>query len=148
MAKYTVHLFREMHLTFVGIEADTPEAAAAAVSQKPTEEADNIEDCHGENRSALVDVEGDETFSQSVMIDFEAERSRKAAAKLLATLEAVIDYAENEAYSLEELKDSPEAEIEAEKAWNAVEAGREVIAEAKAAGVPSLPATSHKTGEA
>ena len=148
MTKYTAHLFREMHLTFVGIEADTPEAAAAAVSEKPTEEADNIEDCEGENLSALVDVEGDESFGQSVMIDFEGERLRKAAAKLLASLEAVIDYAENEAYSLEELKDSPEAEIEAEKAWKAVEAGREVISEAKAAGVPSLPATFREAAEA
>ena len=148
MTKFTVHLFREMRLTFVGIEADTPEAAAAAVSQKPTEEADNIEDCEGENLSALVDVEGNESFSQSVMIDFEAERLRKASAKLLAALEAVIDYAENEAYSLEKLKDSPEAEVEADRAWNAVEAGRDVISEAKPAGVPSLPPTSHKTGEA
>jgi len=33
----------------------------------------------------------------------------------------VLPYAENEAFSLESLKDSPEAEAEAEKAWKAVE---------------------------
>lgn len=127
MIKYTVHLFREMRLTFVGIEAESPEAAAAAVSERPTEAADNIEDCNGENLSALIDVEGDDSFGQSVVIDFEAERSRKAARKLLTALEAVIIYAENEALSLEELKDSPEAEIEAERGWKAVETARDAI---------------------
>jgi hypothetical protein len=51
-----------------------------------------------------------------------------AAPALLAALKGVIDYAESEAYSLEKLKDSPEAEVEAERAWKAVEAGRTAIA--------------------
>jgi F420-0:gamma-glutamyl ligase len=45
----------------------------------------------------------------------------------------VIDYAENEAYSLEKLKDSPEAEAEAAKTWNAVDTARAIIAKAIAA---------------
>ena len=51
-----------------------------------------------------------------------------AAPALLAALKGVIDYAESEAYSLEKLKDSPEADVEAERAWKAVEAGRTAIA--------------------
>jgi hypothetical protein len=64
---------------------------------------------------------------------------QQAASTLLAALEEVIDYAENEAYSLEKLKDSPEAETEAERAWKAVETGRDAIAQAKGAGSASSP---------
>jgi hypothetical protein len=86
MTKFIVHLYREMKLSYAGIEADTPHAAAEMVSKKLTA-ADNIEDCEGQNLAALVDVAGDEDYSQSVTIDFEPERIRKAAAKLLAALE-------------------------------------------------------------
>jgi hypothetical protein len=48
-------------------------------------------------------------------------------------LKSLIDYAENEAYSLEKLKVNPEAEAEAAKAWNAVETARAIIAKATAA---------------
>jgi hypothetical protein len=58
---------------------------------------------------------------------------------LLVALEGVIDYAENEAYSLEKLKDSPEAEAEAVRAWAAVESAQAIIAQAKAAGISSAP---------
>ena len=183
MTGYIVHLYREMRLTYTGIEAETPEAAAAITRGKPTDDADNVEDCDGENLSALVDLAGDEDHSQSLTIEFEGERQRKAASKLLeavrmaenyladdldkddvtemrifksicdaraeataasipmepavpkllAALENIIVYAENEAHSLENLKDSPEAEMEAEKAWKAVEAARKAIAEAKIA---------------
>jgi hypothetical protein len=64
---------------------------------------------------------------------------QQAASTLLAALEEVIDYAENEAYSLEKLKDSPEAEAEAERAWKAVESGRDAIAQVKGAGSASSP---------
>ena len=63
-----------MRLSYTDIEADTPEAAAAIARGKPTDDADNIEDCEGENLSALVDVAGDEDYSQSVMRRFRAER--------------------------------------------------------------------------
>jgi F420-0:gamma-glutamyl ligase len=52
---------------------------------------------------------------------------------LLAALEGIVDYAESEAFSLESLKDRPEAEEEAERAWKAVETAQAVIAEARAA---------------
>jgi hypothetical protein len=66
-----------------------------------------------------------------------AMRLMRVAPSVLAALAGVIDYAENEAYCLENLKDSPEAEAEAAKAWQAVEAGRAVLAEAATGGPPS-----------
>jgi hypothetical protein len=142
MTKFNVHLYREMRLAFVGIEADTPEAAAAIVRGKPTEDADNIEDCEGENLAALVDFVDDQDYLRSVMVDFEGERQRRAAPKLLASLSAILPYAESEAYSLEKLKDSPQAEAEARRAWNAVETAQAVIAQAEAAGNTPDPITA------
>jgi hypothetical protein len=86
MTQYIVHLYREMRLSFTGIEAETPFAAARVARGKSTDDADNIEDCEGRNLSALVDIAGDEDFSQSVTIDFEPERLGKVAAKLLDSL--------------------------------------------------------------
>ena len=140
MTLYTVHLYREMRLTFEGIEAESLEAAAAAARDKQTSHADDIEDCEGETLAALVDVAGDEEYGQSRFIDFEAERQRNAAPALLASLEAILPYAENEAHSLEQLKDSPVADAEAARAWNAVEAAQAAIADA-AAGCPPEEAT-------
>jgi hypothetical protein len=51
--------------------------------------------------------------------------------EILDALERVIDYAENEAFSLESHKDSTECEEEAERAWKAVKHARAVIASAK-----------------
>jgi hypothetical protein len=86
MTEYIVHIYREMRLSYTGIEAETPEAAAAIAAGKPTGDADNVEDCDGQDLAALVDTAGDDDYSQSVTIDFEAERHRKAAPKLLAAL--------------------------------------------------------------
>jgi hypothetical protein len=68
-----------------------------------------------------------------------ASRLERTVSTLLTALEAIIDYAENEAYSLEKLKDSPEAEAEAERAWKAVESAQAAIAQAKAAGIEPAP---------
>ena len=91
MTLYTVHLYREMRLLFERIEADTTEAAAAIARDRLTEEADDISDCDGENLAALVDVVGDDQYEQSVTIDFDAERLRKAAPQLLAACQMVVD---------------------------------------------------------
>jgi hypothetical protein len=189
MTKYNIHIYREMKLRFDCIEADTPEAAASIAGDKPTRDADDVDDCEGESFSALVDVAGDEGYEQSLFIDFEPRKVRDCAPKLLAALkgmleifvdsdqladfedmetvkaartaiaegdaagvpskpsapnllsalEGILDYAENEAYALEKLKDSPEAEVEADKAWKAVEAAQAAIAQAKAAGLPLEP---------
>lgn len=135
MALYNVHLYREMRLFFQDIEAETPEAAAATARAKPTPDADYVEDCHGLDLAALVDVAGDEEFLQSVTIDFEAERIRKAAPMLLAALQAIVDYAENEATSLESLNDDPETAAEADRAWKAVAAAHRAVVAAKAVGL-------------
>jgi hypothetical protein len=86
MPLYNVHIYREMRLFFPGIEAATPEEAAKSAADRPTHEASYTEDCDGENLAALIDVIGDDEFAQSVIIDFEDERLRKAAPDLLAAL--------------------------------------------------------------
>jgi hypothetical protein len=89
MTHYNVHVYREMRLFFPGIEADTPELAAQIAAEKPTHDADFIDDCDGETLAALVDVVRDHAFAQSVTIDFDGERLRKAAAKLLAFVSSI-----------------------------------------------------------
>src|ERR1700722_13906874 len=100
MTKYNVHIYREMRLVFEGIEADSPQAAAAIAHDKPTGDADEIDDCEGETLSALVDEVGDTEYERSELIEFEHERARRAASALLAALKAVLPYAENEHASL------------------------------------------------
>jgi hypothetical protein len=84
-----------MRLAFERIEAESPEAAAAIASDKPTEDADDIDDCNGEDFGALVDVAGDDRYERSVMIDFEAERLRQAAPKLLVALQQIATFTAN-----------------------------------------------------
>ncbi len=88
MTRYNVHLYREMRLLFRGIEADTPETAAALAREMPTDDADDLEDCNGEDLAALIDVVGDENYVHSRTLEFEGERQRKAAGPPLAALVA------------------------------------------------------------
>src|SRR5438105_13778510 len=90
MTLYHVHIYREMRLYFPHVEAGTPDRAAELAAGKPTAEAEYAEDCDGETLAALVDVVGDDEFTQSVTIDFEAERLRKAAPELLAALDGLL----------------------------------------------------------
>ena len=60
-------------------------------------DADDINDCCGETFAALVDLAADGQYEQCLRIDFEPERQRQAAPKLLASLEALLPYAEGEA---------------------------------------------------
>jgi len=129
MTQYIVHLYREMRLSFTGIEADTPQAAAAIAAGKPTDDADNIEDCDGQDLSALVDLAGDEDYSQSVTVDFEGERHRKAASALLAA----IDYV-RATLKLRQLDEATDDEVE-----EALRIAEAAIATAKTAGIPSAP---------
>ena len=94
MTIYNVHIYREMRLTYERIEADSPEAAALIARDRLSEDADDIEDCDGEDLAALIDVVGDEDHEQSVSIDFESERLRKAATEMLAALQAASDWIE------------------------------------------------------
>jgi hypothetical protein len=88
-------------------------------------------------------IVSDERIAQARAAVAEAEAaripSRPTAPNLLSALEGILDYAENEAYALEKLKDSPEAEAEAHKAWKAVEAAQAAISHAKAAGLQLEP---------
>lgn len=149
MNKYIVHIYREMRLSYADIEADTPEAAAAIASGKPTDEADTIDDCEGQNLAALVDLAGDEDYSQSVMIDFEAERIRKAAPKLLAAMKAVLPYAWNERASLRESwkrDDDQKVKEELEACDRTLDQATAVIGEAESAGIQAA-ATADKLSQ-
>ena len=138
MTQYIVHIYREMRLTFADIEADTPEAAAALARDKTTDQSDNIEDCNGDDLSALVDVAGDEDYRQSVTVDFEAERIRKAAPKLLAALEYV-----RATLKLRHLDEATDDEVE-----EALKIAQTAVAEAKGAGAIPLSAETAAAAEA
>lgn len=94
MTLYNVHIYREMRLFYPGIEAATPEQAARVAEAKPTADAEYSEDCDGESLSALVDVVGDDEFSQSAVIDFDGEQTRKAASALRDALVCLVVVAE------------------------------------------------------
>lgn len=81
MTIYNVHIYREMRLTYERIEADSPEAAALIARDRLSEDADDIEDCDGEDLGALIDVVGDEDHEQSVSIDFESDASARPRRK-------------------------------------------------------------------
>ena len=135
MTKFIVHLYREMRLSYTDIEADTPEAAAGVTRDRPTGDACDIDDCEGETLAALVDTAGDEDYSQSVTIDFEAERIRKAAPKLLDALEGLLSERLRPENAL------PFTERDVVRIQSAERKARDIIAEAKAAGIiPSGPA--------
>jgi hypothetical protein len=88
MTIYNVHVYREMRLVFESIEADTPQAAAAIARDKQTSDADEIDDCEGDTFSALVDVQADEDYEQSEVIDF---GPRKVVPGMLAACRMVVD---------------------------------------------------------
>jgi len=90
MTLYNVHIYREMRLKYEGIQAATPEQAAEIAGDKPTGDADEIEDCEGYTSTALVDVVGDEEYQHSRWIDFEPERLRNAAPLLLEALDCLL----------------------------------------------------------
>lgn len=136
MTQYHVHLYREMRLFFPCIEAESPEAAAAIAASNLTADADDVQDCDGENLAALVDVAGDDDYGQSVMIDFEPERQRKAATSLLSALKALLPYAQSECASLFEAfrrDGDPACGAEAERCGKAVEQATAAVAGATVA---------------
>jgi len=100
MPTYNVHLYREIRLFFPGIEADTPEQAAKLTAQKLTDEATTIDDCEGESVAALVDLVGDEDFSESVTIDLDLEKA--VAPELLAALDNAMWHLERLGFDTEE----------------------------------------------
>src|ERR1700729_310440 len=90
MTHYHVQLNRELLLKFRGIEADSAETAASIARGLPTESANEIADCAGENFAAVVAAAGDEQHHRSRTIEFEPERLRKAAPALLEACRMVV----------------------------------------------------------
>jgi hypothetical protein len=90
MSTYTVHLYREVCLTFIGITAGTPEEAAAVACGTESEACTRWQDCEGETFSALVDRDGDDQFEHSRVIDFPEGRLRHAATKLADALDYLL----------------------------------------------------------
>ena len=80
------------------------------------------DDCDGETFYALVDVQGDEQHEQSRFIDYEPERLRLAAPKLLEACRMVIDRWENGDLA-EAARACAAAVAEAEAAGNAPVSG-------------------------
>jgi hypothetical protein len=123
MTLYNVRIDREVQLVFESIEAESHEEAAATASDMHPGAADDIESCDGQTFSAQVDVAGGDDSGKSLTIEFEPERLRKAAPKLLAALEGAL-------YALDENRDGSGPSKQTVIA-NAVAA----IVEAKAAGI-------------
>jgi hypothetical protein len=90
---YHVHIYREMRLYFAGLEASSPQEAARIASQKPTDEADTIDDCEGETLAALVDIDGDSEYAQTQLIDFKAPRRAEIQEMLQSVLLALDHHA-------------------------------------------------------
>jgi hypothetical protein len=75
---------------------------------------------------AIVDADGCTVCDPSPM--GEANAALIAAAPLLMrALATLLPYAENEAAALDDLKDSGEAEQDADRAWEAIEAARAAL---------------------
>lgn len=139
-AIYNVHIYREMRLVFPGIEAGSHEDAARIASARATEEAARIEPCDGQDLGALVDIAGDEDFRHSKSVDFEPERLRRAAGKLLEALRTIAatplwgeaiadpalraDYIETAQYDRDEDSFEPSCDTESSMLQDAVEAAR------------------------
>jgi hypothetical protein len=77
MPKYNVHLYREMRIYFTAIEADTPLAAALIADGSSLSDAQLIDDCDSASTAALVDLQGDDEYHHSQMIDLQP-RARAA----------------------------------------------------------------------
>jgi hypothetical protein len=87
---YNIHVYREMRLYFQDIKADSPQQAAEFCKEFHCEmAAGEALDCDGQTFAALVDTQGDFDHSQSVTIEFEAERSRKAGLAAIALLDMI-----------------------------------------------------------
>ena len=90
MTLYDVHLYREMRLLFEEIEAATPQEAAQIARNRSSQEADVIDECHGDDFRALVEFVEPSPY-RSVMIDFTPDPRRKAALQVLEALQEALN---------------------------------------------------------
>ena len=136
MPSYDVHLYREMRLLFEGIEAGSHEEAAALARAGTPQMPTRSTIATAKTFAALVDVVGDEQYEQSRLIDFEAERLRQAAPKLL---EAVRDQPASYSCVIRPLAHASTLDgcsVEIEDAW---EQARATVADRRGAGRLSQP---------
>lgn len=128
---YTAYFYTDANYAYDEIEAETPEQALA----KAREMNDADEITHFDSYDQAPPVNHIEILDQDrneLAHWYDADMHlRITGPELLAALEAIIPYAENEAAALDDLKDSPVAETEAERARKAVDQARAVIAKAK-----------------
>lgn len=88
MPKFNVHLYREVRFLIRDVEAATMEEAIAksqdraVMEQSPQGQADLVDDCEGIFHAALVDVEGDEEFENSICFDFLPDGTLKSGVEL------------------------------------------------------------------
>ena len=80
MTTYTVHLYREMHLVFRDIEAQTPEEAARLTANRSTNDAEFCDDCEGLSYSAHVEPEGGDPSDASELVRLRADGGEVAPA--------------------------------------------------------------------
>lgn len=123
---FDVHLYREMRLNFTDIEAENHEAAATIARDLSLKVADDFDECDGETFYACVDVQGDELYEHSRWIDFDGERLRMAASKLLAACKVALAAMEAQLEA-----DDPQARTQVEWEAEPLVTLRAVIAEAE-----------------
>jgi hypothetical protein len=111
MPIYNVHIYREMRLYFPGIHAESHEAAARIAADTCTDEADDVEDCQGETLTALVDVQGDEEYRHTRIIDFKPILLRDHAEDLLSAVQTLIEKADDLEAAIAGLTDQFEQEV-------------------------------------
>jgi len=128
MTTYTVHLHRDIRLTFEGIEANSLEAALRIARDGDIRAAAAVEDS-GEDLSARVETEGGEGPGPSVTIPFEPERQRQVASRLRSALE----------YAIEFLTANDDGE---EDVGSRLAVATAALTEADAAGIASDPAVA------
>ena len=104
MTTYNVHIYREMRLFFPGIVAGTAEEAARLAAEMPSDAAEALEDCDGENLAALVGMAGSEDGQQMWMTDFNSVRA--IVPDLLTTLALALSILQ-EAGCAHLLRDAP-----------------------------------------
>ena len=133
MATYNVHLYREMRLFYPGIAADSAEEAARVAAAKQTDEAQSIEDCNGTTLNALVDVEGDTEYENSVVIDFNPQGEGAVTTQATGEITARLPDSLPKRTLLEELAEIDAAYAEGETTPEQESRGQEIVALANAA---------------
>lgn len=99
MPKYNVHLYREMRVKYLNVDAATPEEAAQKVKDINPEMCDyetELHECEGQSFGCVVDEldpSGVHSFLNEERVEFEEGKLRDAAPDLLEALEKMAEMA-------------------------------------------------------